>query len=116
MSEEEIIEGNKLIADFLELKPHPHDKSYYVNINGRTAIGRYDKLSYHSSWGSLMPVVDKIELNCLVTINRLGCLIEHTNSIVDAIEYTLHKRSKMQSVWLAVVEFIKFYNNQKQTP
>ena len=70
---------------------------------------------YHSDWNWLMEVVEKIEsLGYWVEI--LGgmhnvCSIGLTNNIESFIY--LDSESKIEAVYNAVVEFIKWYNEQK---
>ena len=98
MTHQEIIENNKLIAEFMGKEP----------ITGLEA--------YDTSWDWLMPVKHKIELldevvdfsigTCFVNIELVfGCDIAQT--IYDTDVDPIFK------VWLAVVDFIKWYNPNK---
>lgn len=65
MSENEITEGNKLIAKFMGLTPNPHDncKTWAVEteiIDGQIYGDNWINLFYNSSWDYLMPVLNKI--------------------------------------------------------
>lgn len=105
MTKEEIIAGNKLIAEFMKKgKIHPND------------------LKYHSSWDWLMPVVEKIEQRFIdnqdaesgfsIRIEAYLCVIEGMlgNQISEGFE-----DKKILSVWKAIVDFIEWYNSQPQT-
>lgn len=104
---QEQIEGNKLIAEFMGRNKafDPRDKIY----------------QYHSSWDWLMPVVEKIETirnkngDYIFSIDtgRDYCLIYHNDFIQRTISVKSFSGSKIKSVWLAVVEFIKWYNSNK---
>ena len=78
-----------------------------------------DKLAYHSSWDWLMPVVEKIEtFNHAVTITQNICTIRACimgDSTVRAHQTGNYKTpdTKLYNTWLAVVEFIKWYNSNK---
>ena len=77
-----------------------------------------EHLNYHSSWNWLMPVVEKIIKDNMtdfydefdmcksdtffVTIGSDGAYSSHGIS----------KNSLIEATWLAVVEFIKWYNTQ----
>jgi len=94
IQEQQIIEGNKLIAEFMGgerhwlngmKEPFTDDTiwGYYdvgVNItstySGRP-IALVNDLKYHTSWDWLMPVVEKIELGdgVRVDIYQFGCKI-----------------------------------------
>lgn len=116
LTEQEILEGNKLIAEFLGIEK---------KIYGETGITYYIdnipyqlfKLKYHSSWDWLMPVVEKIELdNSAVVINNNECMIVHYGKPDESIEKDFSKtfnsgNTKIETTWIAVVAFIKFYNN-----
>ena len=109
MSEQEILEGNKLIAEFLEI-----DKKIY----GETGITYYIdgipyqifKLKYYSSWDWLMPVVEKIQsLNYVYEICNGACRIKIPTDRGWWLEETTIK-----SVFSAVIEFIKWYNSNEK--
>ena len=90
---EEIIEGNKLIAEFMgynliipSMRRYPNNwkTSYWernYDIEKHTTdhvLCEENGLKYHSSWDWLMPVVEKIELdNSAVVINNNECMIVH---------------------------------------
>ena len=146
MTQEEYIKGNKIIADFMgyrvvkESRLHTYDstkiveeyKAYHNDecilatpINWSNNMEEYcwnqiiSMLKYHTSWDLLMPVVDKIEIDCKCNVYIYGhydwkepnrCLILgwKNNEIVSK-----SNDSKIEAVWLAVVEFIKWYNQNK---
>ena len=110
------IEGNKLIAEFMGSSFKTYKKGHirkdtvtvcYFDdgmspFSGGVSI---ENLKYHSSWDWLMPVVEK----CL-TIS------------VESEEYEIHYAFihnalwsiNIKSVFDEVVEFIKWYNDQKK--
>jgi hypothetical protein len=90
MTQEEILEGNKLIAEFMGLPVH---EEYFRGI---------DACKYHSDWNLLMPIVEKIEL--------FSCYVIDSKTLSTIIE--CHYNSKIKSTYQAVVEFIKWYNQQ----
>lgn len=67
-----------------------------------------EKLKYHTSWDWLMPVVEKIEYEANVTICRQSCHIENDDILIERYGDT-----KIESIYLAVVAFIKWHNEQK---
>jgi len=76
-------------------------------------------LKYHSSWDWLMPVVEKIEktknsdgYKYQVDIQNNHCLIESSN-YSSSLDKRIYGEIKIKAVWLAVVEFIHWYNKQK---
>lgn len=150
MMDKEIIEGNKLIAEFMgyenlrSSKEYPlyriPDHSYEMdNEFGTTEIidtfeSNWD-LCFDSSWDWLMPVVEKIGIQKM-KVRVFGLLLsdegEEVNLICENFSianrwvtikfeyfrryyektyyYKEDKSDKIESVWLAVVEFIKWYN------
>ena len=136
MTEQEIIEGNKSIAIFLEYKegfPHYVDEYGYnqcaegFDIPDKNHESHFDdkddhqfsliQLEFHSSWNWLMPVVEKIE--SLGFDTRIQGITEDTFyqicEITDIVnnEITYQKtNSKILSVWLTVIEFIEWCNKQ----
>ena len=110
---QEVIEGNKLIAEF-------HGK---YNTKWHT-IGAFpeNQLKYHSSWDWLMPVVEKIEsLDVWVIIKNRICVLDGVFMKADGNnkEYysdSQRKESKIEACWLEVVKFIEVYNSYNSNP
>tara|TARA_R100000789_G_scaffold77250_1_gene72527 strand:- start:124 stop:468 length:345 start_codon:yes stop_codon:yes gene_type:complete len=107
-------ESNKLIAEFMGYKlarcnnglawdigkSLPSHKHLFP-IQGVLHTG--NELHFHTSWDWLMPVVSKI--------TRDEILIENEYSIMDTVPYGL-----IEDTYKVVVEFIKWYNQQKDLP
>ena len=136
MTQQEILDSNKLIAEFMGLEIITDGISWF-DTNYKS-LGNYD-----SSWDLLMPVVEKIQnyktagLSTFVSINSgsvyiktfsiKGCFIEFNQFKNNFHEVEYHKQHgfvfqsefnmdfaiKIEVVWLAVVEFIKWYNLNK---
>ncbi len=134
MKEEEIVESNKLIAEFMGATPckdawgqdamEHHDWDHEEWSNGikdyfETHSYKMNNLKYHSSWDWLMSVVEKIELLLFPNDNWINvnvgtskyCTIFDSNG--DTIEIIGEEETKIKSTWVAVVEFIKWYNENK---
>ena len=120
MSKEEILESNKLIAEFMgglfkSNKFTINDGWVWLPFENMCKI---TSLRYNSSWDWLMPVVEKIEkiiwnkidLTEEVIINGLSCRIPIKDDAFISI-----KNTKIEATYDCVVEFIKWYNNQKLT-
>ncbi|MEX0598836.1 MAG: hypothetical protein WD512_20300 [Candidatus Paceibacterota bacterium] len=112
-------ENNKLIAEFLGYsQPHPfYPKTTYWYKQGKEPLV---SLSFHSDWNWLMEVVEQIEKLPLfpndnsfnVTIGATKyCTIQDSNG--EVVEITAMEETKILSVYKAVVEFIKWYNVNK---
>lgn len=126
LNNQEIIERNKLIAEFMDkrvLDKYPRhnagtpeaDLSYYLS----------SKMKFHTSWDWIMPVVEKIE-NLWISGARPICKIEvyqvqicHTVGYQNT-DFTTNKgyngegKNKKINLWLAVIDFIKWYNTQNK--
>lgn len=132
MTQEEIIKGNNLIAEFMEYEIAGTDGdtsavlAYYFPDNHPTHAGMVsaDSLLFNSSWDWLMPVVEKIEKdrNCII-IDGTSCHIDsndgqysETNccTMNNRFETDKDTESKIESTWMAVVEFINWYNKNKK--
>ena len=99
MTQEEILEGNELIAKFIG-----RNKSY----DERDRIYHYD-----TSWDWLMPVVEKIEsLGWDIEIIKNSCAIRCGNKPNRFFETLTICDLKMEAVWSSIVKFIKWYNQQ----
>lgn len=104
MIEEKILEGNKLIAEFMGLSycDKYQYEGWYQNNEYNYRICDFNSLKYHSSWDWLIPAVEKIEHTMYVNIK--GCHVT-ISSIVN-----VSKSTKIEAVWIAAVAFIKWYN------
>ncbi len=113
MKNKEIIEGNKLIAEFMEVKI---GVDTYMYRPGVTDLLREDHLSYHSSWDWLMPVVEKIAGNFDVTISSVGLWVTYIDRIDTKWEDKhigdMGGHKPIVNTWKAVVQFIEWYNKQ----
>jgi len=112
MTHTEIIEGNKLIAKFMG----KDDKHRFLFDHLNT------KALYHISWDWLMPVVEKIEglydgeyfFDICGRRSTISVMVNH-NIHDSATIVEFHSRnssSKMEAIWLSIVEFIKKHNEQ----
>lgn len=101
MTQEQIIEGNTLIAQFM---------GNSVNIHGETLDWEKRQstvMRYHSSWDWLMPVISKII--------RLGdkdddAFMEYRKSSIDAALRLI----LLERAWEHVVAYINWYNRNKK--
>lgn len=121
MKTNEITEGNQLIAEFMGITD---DKGWYdgflIDKAGLPfscgAMGNGTrKLNFNSSWDWLMPVVEKIENSGFdVNVKGISCSINRILETKTIIQFVCGERSKkIELVWLVVVEFIKWYNENK---
>jgi hypothetical protein len=136
MIRKEILEGNKLILDFMSITPKQygdvwswadaplyftHEKTYDKVMEN---IVEYVK--YNTSWDWLMPVVDRIE-KLLYFFSSAPFIDDETNTLSGeyfcTIQYLAPRNlnmpyfieitgcsSKIEAVYKAVVEFIKQIN------
>lgn len=135
MSTENTIENNKLLAEFMDYDfedgdfkvPHSNKTSnsdfkewcptyWDERIDSGGYLVAPCNLMFGSDWNWLMEVVEKIELvkneDFTVHINRCNCMI---------VGYELYPQfhileqsiSKTQAVYNACIEFVKWYNKNK---
>ena len=119
MTNEEIIEGNKLIAEFMGGKIEIHKSLeeeivllgfewYFTNIHDWSSRN----LQYHSSWDWLILVVEKIEsMKHPVYISSNNCTIYQSVGRDHGWIIDKYGKNKIEAVWLSVIEFIKNYEN-----
>lgn len=107
MINEEIIVNNKLIAEFMD--------SITLDGNGNSKED-INSFKYHKSWDWLMPVVDKIENlgNCQIDISFEWCRICYKGGLFE-IDTRNHIKAntKIEAVYFACIEFIKWYNDEQ---
>ena len=124
------LEGNTLIAEFMGWDKWntgtfetPFEDASYVNGEpNHFCEARH--LKFYSSWDWLMPVVEKIEsMSYKVHINTGNCeiysceLFEKDNLIINKYygDFKNEITTKITAVWLACVDFIKWYNENKKS-
>jgi len=98
MNKKEILEGNKLIAEFMVgceiIEGTVIRKTKYYNFPDHCST-KYliSDMKFHSSWDWLMPVVEKIEP-------------------LSSGEFSLHDfvSADIKAIWASCVIFIKWYN------
>ena len=107
-------ENNKLIADFMGYKTDEYGMYSKENGRGFFKSTKDNKgKTFDTSWDWLMPVVERIEeVASGVTIYRKGCHINEVGSFSGSINGFNHS-SKIEQTYKAVVEFIKWYNENK---
>jgi len=116
MTSDKIIKGNKLIAEFMGLIQSGKN---YIDYRTSDDYGIYPirDLRYHSSWDWLMTVVEKIQLEHFVTIERNSTLIHeddfHSPIINKPFGYG-EQESYIQMTYIAVIDFIKWHNKQSK--
>ena len=134
----EILEGNSLIAEFLGFKKElfyqlkvgdnweQKDYGYYdLPFNGGMSLAGIDKiwfpqteLKFHSDWNWLMLVIEKIESKGFyVSIMKSNVTCCKDGGISPVFEYyfsdNIPPMNKLGATWMAVVEFVKWFNQQK---
>ena len=107
-------ENNELIADFMGIVFHDDEDKWY------DADGLYlDGLYFNESWDWLMPVVEKIESiedehRCAkYNVNTVQCFVEIVDNHTSEEIIELDGDTKKEATYKAVVEFIKWYNENK---
>ena len=93
MTQEEIIEGNISIDKFMD---------NWLISRGFSET----ELNYNSDYNTLMPVVEKIERE----FNQVIITYEYCD--IPNIYNSQKQNSKIEAVWIAVVEFINWYNRK----
>lgn len=113
MKTEEIIEGNKLIAEFMYPKAKEEYASGEIDITDGIykksilIFGNIDLMKYNSSWDWLIPVINKI-----TAMSEYFKYKDYTSSMVS--EGGIYINTKfIENTWGEVVEFIKYYNENK---
>jgi hypothetical protein len=124
MNANDITEGNKIIAEFTGAKiantniPNIRkgDRCYWEGDRPSYNGIHSEELKYHSSWDWLMPVLTEIGNR---TSEELVMYSEtcYWNNFGDnnlPTEFLGYGYPLVDGVWLAVVEFIKWYNSQNK--
>lgn len=116
MTEEQILEGNKLIAEFMMAVAMPpngqlHFKETHIfkpkgrsNLCHEAMVCMPEDLEYHSSWDWLIPVIDKI-----TSMDEYIAYKNHTSNIVNDGGIYINTKYIINT-WKEVIEFIIYYN------
>lgn len=122
------IENNKLIAEFIG-RCGKNDGSLYT-FPGVSELLSNNEIWYelkdskfHTSWDWLMPVLEKIEtLNDLGKDVNISTYIIYNKTYINVTHYNIggiksilinKEETKFLNTYVACVEFIKWYNNEK---
>ena len=104
-----IIENNKIIAEFLNLTSQViFEQVFAVSENGKTNFYKKDELKFNSDWNWLIEVVEKIERLENNLKNETREEFTQFQKVLSLPIYT-----KIEAVYNACVEFIKWYNENK---
>ena len=127
-----IIENNKLIAEFLDWEFDDLSETFetpFLKLVDPQAFGEEQfscklqdfELEFHTDWNWLMSVVEKIENlqdenNCAIYNIQIEqsfteIIDNHTS---ETIIYNIDADSKIEAVYNTVIEFIKWYNEQNK--
>lgn len=122
MTNEEILEGNILIAEFMQYNDIDCHECKHSGVCNHLQCGlstqeKIEQFKFHSSWDWLMLAVEKIERllfpnDVFYNIHILsGCCVCIISSDVNIFgEYS--ESTKKLTVFKAIVEFVKWYNEQ----
>lgn len=122
MNNEEILTGNKLIAEFMGCYGDTiyagNEPVYRYGFKDTHITDRWNENSftertpYHSSWDWLMPAIEKIEMlghKCYTDTD--DCLIDMNKNTVTIIN-SCKDNGKIIAVYKSVIQFIQWYNQQ----
>ena len=136
MTKEEILEGNKLIAEFdgvklyedwgeyLKATHHPQrymDAVVYPDVLTDETLkeielldrnNQYGEVDYYSSFDCLMPVIQKIA-NTAIIETRLTNNQMYVSVYVKDYYYQSGTGNCNEQMFISVVEFIKWFNQNK---
>ena len=130
MENKKIIEGNKLIAEFMEVK---NVREYELNSKHKCLIISDDDgfidyveginfLSYNDNWNRIMHVVEKIkklefEFNTFSDYTKTEKYRNEVRiselSVDKYCRILIRNTDMLDAIFNAVVEFIKWYNENK---
>lgn len=116
----EITEGNKLIAEFMggvyKMDYTGIDKAWHFQKSPDVKKVHFYELLYNSDWSWLMPVVEKIEnlAEGGAPVNIWGdeCRVK-VHYDTEFYHNGGDKFSKIEATYRTVVDFIKWYNENK---
>lgn len=125
LTNEEILEGNKLIATFMDAEifgiketgDNPL-RAIFTPLRFDAAIkaGYNLQMSYHSSWDWIMPVIDEIESKngCSYKVTLMYAFASVTDISQHGEPYIIRSigHTRITTAYNLVVKFINWYNQQ----
>lgn len=113
---ENIIENNKLIAEFMGKEKCKRCEidcgGYYFGALIFTPL----EMKYNNSWDWLMPVVEKINQDYVgfrIKFGNVNCLVDVFDNLKNPPVKKIINPDAKTAIYTAVVEFIKWYNLTK---
>ena len=108
-------ENNKIIAEFMWWKEQEEDFMFNPKTSGSIYI---KSLLFHKDWNWLMEVVEKIESIKIETYKvrvdiYFNCCQINPTHWEQLISIYGNKETKIEAVYNACIEFIKWYNENK---
>lgn len=115
MTQQEILNGNKLIADSRFSSERLRDQ-IKIDLSKYGEEYAYGCLRYHKSWGSLMLVVEEIAKYYDVRITWMPSAIDVTYinrpDVSDGEISSMGGLTAIENTFVAVVKFIEWYNTK----
>lgn len=112
MDNQEILDGNKLISEFMEVDFSKEMYSYRVGVTEPLRVGH---LAYHKEWGWLMQVVGKIiSLGWQFQLNSYG--VSNDAKFINGENYIQNVAwaTPLSATYNVVVDFINWHNQHKK--
>jgi hypothetical protein len=117
---EEILNGNKLITEFMGgkwySKRYPRNHGIRCGTLDRNWDCIIEKAKFHYSWDFLMPVVEKIE-QMPFRVKMCGRRVEiwkDPNNLNEQFICMNKRLTKIESTWFCITQFITWHNNQNK--
>lgn len=118
-TDQSIVDGNKLIAEFMGFEFVANQSRYMLTISDFLENELASTYKFKISWDWLMPVVDKIEsLNEVCDFNINYCSVYgHEVSVSNLYKntfnpYSVKDETKIEAVYNACLKFIQYYNQK----
>lgn len=122
----DIIESNELIARFMGLETQLNTDTGYTfhllitkgdyDTLFQIDVGHGDEMLYNSSWDWIIPVCEHIRsLGSVIVDIELGSrvIISFDDGVAFYTKKHCYATKNIEAVYTAVIDFIKFYNNNK---
>ena len=116
ITDTEILEGNKLIAEFMGLEGQ-HEEWCGNNVLRESVFGEMlYPYNPDKDWNDLMPVVEKIrQMHNVIAFEICFSLGISVKVRYNDKWHIYESDNALEVVWLAVIAFIKWYNQQSLT-